>query len=351
MLILYDHNKLPHTVLLNNIQWFESFTSNFLCCILTVFSVWIALVCIASRLYSAFPVFDVHSGHRNMPRRKQQTAAPCPLWWCVLPRWRATGWTKWANSAPKNTSTHCTTPGLLQSGWGKAWAHFLLCRECPVDVTLFKMSILYSLFLMYTLVVCRQTHIELLEHSFSRLQHQVKKHNLIIASYDVVRNDIDFFRWVFIILLKGLCVLDERSVINMNSFFKKYQIQLLYPRWGSCHQERQDEAFQSHQAVGCQLPSHPVGNANSGEVARIRLLLYPSPVVLVRACSHLSLPSEQCPGALVTVRLPHAGLPRNRASVCSSLRETHPGQSRRQKLLAGTGGRYVHIAVVVLWHF
>lgn len=30
--------------------------------------------------------------------------------------------------------------------------------------------------------------------SVFRLQHQVKKHNLIVASYDVVRNDIDFFR-------------------------------------------------------------------------------------------------------------------------------------------------------------
>ena len=29
---------------------------------------------------------------------------------------------------------------------------------------------------------------------FLRLQHQVKRHNLIVASYDVVRNDIDFFR-------------------------------------------------------------------------------------------------------------------------------------------------------------
>lgn len=29
---------------------------------------------------------------------------------------------------------------------------------------------------------------------FSRLQHQVRKHNLVVASYDVVRNDIDFFR-------------------------------------------------------------------------------------------------------------------------------------------------------------
>ncbi|RXM36599.1 TATA-binding protein-associated factor 172 [Acipenser ruthenus] len=28
----------------------------------------------------------------------------------------------------------------------------------------------------------------------ARLQHQVKKHNLVVASYDVVRNDIDFFR-------------------------------------------------------------------------------------------------------------------------------------------------------------
>ena len=29
-----------------------------------------------------------------------------------------------------------------------------------------------------------------------RLQKKVKKHNLIVASYDVVRNDIDFFRYV-----------------------------------------------------------------------------------------------------------------------------------------------------------
>ena len=26
-----------------------------------------------------------------------------------------------------------------------------------------------------------------------RLQKRVKKHNLVVASYDVVRNDIDFF--------------------------------------------------------------------------------------------------------------------------------------------------------------
>lgn len=31
-----------------------------------------------------------------------------------------------------------------------------------------------------------------------RLQKRVKKHNLVVASYDVVRNDIDFFEWVIL---------------------------------------------------------------------------------------------------------------------------------------------------------
>ncbi|CAF87927.1 unnamed protein product, partial [Tetraodon nigroviridis] len=56
--------------------------------------------------------------------------------------------------------------------------------------------------------------------SFScRLQHQVKKHNLVVASYDVVRNDIDFFR---VNVRLGLCsnikfnycILDEGHVIK-----------------------------------------------------------------------------------------------------------------------------------------
>ncbi|KAK7113585.1 hypothetical protein V1264_012846 [Littorina saxatilis] len=43
-----------------------------------------------------------------------------------------------------------------------------------------------------------------------KLQKKVKKHNLIVASYDVVRNDIDFFsalRWNY-------CILDEGHVIR-----------------------------------------------------------------------------------------------------------------------------------------
>ncbi|XP_060942934.1 TATA-binding protein-associated factor 172 [Limanda limanda] len=43
-----------------------------------------------------------------------------------------------------------------------------------------------------------------------RLQHQVKKHNLVIASYDVVRNDIDFFRNIKF----NYCILDEGHVIK-----------------------------------------------------------------------------------------------------------------------------------------
>ncbi|XP_052007528.1 TATA-binding protein-associated factor 172-like isoform X3 [Xyrauchen texanus] len=44
----------------------------------------------------------------------------------------------------------------------------------------------------------------------ARLQHQVKKHNLVVASYDVVRNDIEFFRDIKF----NYCILDEGHVIK-----------------------------------------------------------------------------------------------------------------------------------------
>ncbi|XP_053306351.1 TATA-binding protein-associated factor 172 isoform X2 [Spea bombifrons] len=44
----------------------------------------------------------------------------------------------------------------------------------------------------------------------ARLQLQVKRHNLIVASYDVVRNDIDFFRNIKF----NYCILDEGHVIK-----------------------------------------------------------------------------------------------------------------------------------------
>lgn len=111
------------------------------------------------------------SGRRSIPKARPQIAAPCPLWWCVLPRSPDTGWTKWASSAPESTSTRCTTPDLPPREYGKT-AHSRL-----------RTSLLRS----FTVgCVC-----------VFRLQHQVRKHNLVVASYDVVRNDIDFFRCVF----------------------------------------------------------------------------------------------------------------------------------------------------------
>ncbi|KAL0964274.1 hypothetical protein UPYG_G00321620 [Umbra pygmaea] len=44
----------------------------------------------------------------------------------------------------------------------------------------------------------------------ARLQHLVKKHNLVVASYDVVRNDIDFFRNIKF----NYCILDEGHMIK-----------------------------------------------------------------------------------------------------------------------------------------
>ncbi|CAL1577030.1 unnamed protein product [Knipowitschia caucasica] len=43
-----------------------------------------------------------------------------------------------------------------------------------------------------------------------RLQYLVKKHNLVVASYDVVRNDIDFFKNIKF----NYCILDEGHVIK-----------------------------------------------------------------------------------------------------------------------------------------
>lgn len=45
-----------------------------------------------------------------------------------------------------------------------------------------------------TEIVCARNTLVMNSFFFLRLQHQVKRHNLIVASYDVVRNDIDFFR-------------------------------------------------------------------------------------------------------------------------------------------------------------
>lgn len=80
---------------------------------------------------------------------------------------------KSASSAPKSTSTRCTTPDLRQNECGEARG--ARCRFRPPAGLKSTNCLLFA----------------------SRLQHQVKKHNLIVASYDVVRNDIDFFRCVF----------------------------------------------------------------------------------------------------------------------------------------------------------
>lgn len=45
---------------------------------------------------------------------------------------------------------------------------------------------------------------------YFRIQKKVKKHNLIVASYDVVRNDIDFFSTIS----WNYCILDEGHIIK-----------------------------------------------------------------------------------------------------------------------------------------
>ena len=49
---------------------------------------------------------------------------------------------------------------------------------------------------------------------YSRLQSHVKKHNLVVASYEVVRNDIDFFgklTWNYVILDEGHVIKNSKT--------------------------------------------------------------------------------------------------------------------------------------------
>ena len=39
---------------------------------------------------------------------------------------------------------------------------------------------------------------------FFRLQTLVPNHNLVIASYDIIRNDIDFFRYILTLHIRGI---------------------------------------------------------------------------------------------------------------------------------------------------
>lgn len=65
------------------------------------------------------------------------------------------------------------------------------------------------------------------------------------------------------------------------------------------------------------------------------------PVFGCRKCFFFKSFLEQRLGALVIVRLPHAGLPGNGAPVRCPLWKAHPGQPRRQKFFTRAGGRSV----------
>ena len=50
-----------------------------------------------------------------------------------------------------------------------------------------------------------------------RLQRRAKKHNVLIASYEVVRNDIDFFsqiKWNFVVLDEGHIIRNSKTKLS-----------------------------------------------------------------------------------------------------------------------------------------
>jgi len=51
-----------------------------------------------------------------------------------------------------------------------------------------------------------------------RLQKQLSKHNIVLASYDVVRNDIDFFSYV---LFEYLCTITFSPCYNISTVTKR----------------------------------------------------------------------------------------------------------------------------------
>lgn len=138
---------------------------------------------------------------RNMPRLKLPIAAQCPLWWCVLPHWLVIGLMRSANSAAESTLIRCTTLGLPQRECGECSSVdciWMICVMFEFLALMFSLEVKHLYFYKkgFIYILGMSMNSNLITHLF-RLQHQVKKHNLIVASYDVVRNDIDFFKWVF----------------------------------------------------------------------------------------------------------------------------------------------------------
>lgn len=64
-----------------------------------------------------------------------------------------------------------------------------------------------------------------------RIQKKVKKHNLIVASYDVVRNDIDFFSTIS----WNYCILDEGHIIKNGKTKVNMQFDCTCIKYGSNH--------------------------------------------------------------------------------------------------------------------
>ena len=139
-------------------------------------------------------------------------SCPSPPWWCVLPLSLATGSMRSRSSVTLRIWTHCNTlvPQISEQGDETT--------VCSFPHTTLKGSVFIPSYPLYR-GVCSlpHTHIWLdlqgrvsfiltltpasgganrhrFIFYFNRLQTLVPDHNLIIASYDIVRNDIDFFK-------------------------------------------------------------------------------------------------------------------------------------------------------------
>lgn len=72
-----------------------------------------------------------------------------------------------------------------------------------------------------------------------RLRHKVDSHNLVVASYDIVRKDVEFFtsiHWNYVVLDEGMNEQNETKVVKKNYFY--------FLR--SHHKERKNQKFTGH---------------------------------------------------------------------------------------------------------
>lgn len=155
-----------------------------------------------------------------------RSLCPSSLWWCVLPPSLAIGCMRWRSLWIRNTSIHFTTLALPQNATGRLLVIMIITIMVImiIAIVIIITTTIIAIVIIMTYCYCSQYNdLDRFLLLIFRLRQFFSEHNLVVASYDIVRNDIDFFsliKWNYVIL-------DEGHVIK-NSKTKVYDLPYIF---------------------------------------------------------------------------------------------------------------------------